>query len=325
MTDRMVFDCLQISNWDRPTLEEARLGGVHGIHATCAVWEGTSDTIRNVSDWYSLQRENSDIVSLVTSSAGIREAARSNKLAVMLGFQNSSPFEQDYTLVEVFHRLGVRVAQLTYNIQNHVGGSCYEPHDSGLTRFGQRIVEEMNRVGMLIDLSHVGDKTSLDAVGASAAPVAITHANPRWFAETPRNKSDELIKAVTDRGGVIGVCFYPNVIGGKEASLKSLCEMVVRLIDQVGSNHVAFGSDAARNWPASYVEHLRDGRWKPREPAEWPQWPEWFSSSADFPRIFEGLSAAGVSDEDLRKIAGENWLRLFDAVFKPETQSLVLS
>lgn len=324
MSTGVVFDCLQISNWDRPTLEEARLGGVHGIHATCAVWEGTSDTIRNVSDWYSLQRENSDIVSLVTSSAGIREAAQSNKLAVMLGFQNSSPFEQDYTLVEVFHRLGVRVAQLTYNIQNHVGGSCYEPHDSGLTRFGQRIVEEMNRVGMLIDLSHVGDKTSLDSVEASAAPVAITHANPRWFAETPRNKSNELIKAVTNRGGVIGVCFYPNVIGGKEATLKSLCEMVVRLIDQVGSDHVAFGSDAARNWPSSYVEHLRDGRWKPREPAEWPQWPEWFSSSADFPRIFEGLSAAGVSDEDLRKIAGENWLRLFDVVFKPETQSLVL-
>lgn len=324
MATGVVFDCLQISKWDRPTLEEARLGGVHGIHATCAVWEGTSDTIRNVSDWYSLQRENSDIVSLVTSSAGIREAAQSNKLAVMLGFQNSSPFEQDYTLVEVFHRLGVRVAQLTYNIQNHVGGSCYEPHDSGLTRFGHRIVEEMNRVGMLIDLSHVGDKTSLDAVEASAAPVAITHANPRWFAETPRNKSDELIRAVTDRGGVIGVCFYPNVIGGKEATLSSLCEMVVRLIDQVGGDHVAFGSDAARNWPANYVEHLRDGRWKPREPAEWPQWPDWFSSSEDFPRIFEGLSAAGVSDEDLRKIAGENWLRLFDVVFKPETQSLVL-
>jgi microsomal dipeptidase-like Zn-dependent dipeptidase len=322
--DGVVFDCLQISKWNRPTLEEASLGGVNGIHATCAVWEGTSDTIRNISDWYSLQRENSDIVSLVTSAAGIREAAQSNKLAVLLGFQNSSPFEQDYTLVEVFHRLGVRVAQLTYNIQNHVGGSCYEPHDSGLTRFGHRIVEEMNRVGMLIDLSHVGDKTSLDAVEASAAPVAITHANPRWYAETPRNKSNELIQAVTNRGGVIGVCFYPNVIGGKDSTLKSLCEMMVRLIDQVGSDHVAFGSDAARNWPATYVEHLRDGRWKPREPAEWPQWPDWFSSSADFPRIFEGLSAAGVSDEDLRKIAGENWLRLFDVVFKPEAQSLVV-
>lgn len=324
MTRGIVFDGLQISNWNRSTLQEARLGGVHGIHATCAVWEGMTDTIRKVSDWYSLERENSDIVQLVTSSAQIREAAQQKKLGVLLGFQNSSPFEQDYTLVEVFHRLGVRVAQLTYNIQNHVGGSCYEPHDSGLTRFGHRIVEEMNRVGMLIDLSHVGDKTSLDAVDSSSAPVAITHANPRWFADTPRNKSDELISAVTQRGGVIGVCFYPNVIGGKDSTLGSLCEMVVRLIDQVGVDHVAFGSDAARNWPASYVEHLRDGRWKPREPAEWPQWPNWFSSSEDFPKIFEALSGAGVSDQELRKIAGENWLTLFDSVFEPKAKSLVL-
>lgn len=323
MTDRLVFDGLQISNWDRATLEEARSGGVHGIHATCAVWEGTQDTIRNISDWYALERENHDIVSLVKSAADIREAAKSNKLAVLLGFQNSSPFEQDYTLVEVFHRLGVRVAQLTYNIQNHLGGACYEPSDSGLTRFGTRIVEEMNRVGMLVDLSHVGDRTSLDAVAASSAPVAITHANPRWFADTPRNKSDELIRAVTERGGVVGVCFYPNVIGGKDATLKSLCEMVVQLVDQVGSDHVAIGSDAARNWPPSYVEHLRDGRWKPREPAEWPQWPEWFSSPKDFPRVLEGLSDAGLSDEVIKNVAGENWLRLFEVVFNPGVQSLV--
>ena len=324
MEQRLVFDGLQISNWDRATLEEVRSGGVHGIHATCAVWEGTQDTIRNISDWYALERENSDIVSLVRSAKEIREAAASNKMAVLLGFQNSSPFEQDYTLVEVFHRLGVRVAQLTYNIQNHLGGACYEPHDSGLTRFGTRIIEEMNRVGMLVDLSHVGDRTSLDAVASSSAPVAITHANPRWFMDTPRNKSDELIKAVTDRGGVIGVCFYPNVIGGKDATLRSFCEMVVKLVDQVGSEQVAIGSDSARNWPSTYVEHLRDGRWKPREPAQWPQWPEWFSSPKDFPRVFEGLSDAGLSDESIKNIAGENWLRLFEKVFTPDLNSLVL-
>jgi len=324
MEQRLVFDGLQISNWDRATLEEARSGGVHGIHATCAVWEGTQDTIRNISDWYALERENSDIVSLVRSAKEIREAAATNKMAVLLGFQNSSPFEQDYTLVEVFHRLGVRVAQLTYNIQNHLGGACYEPHDSGLTRFGTRIIEEMNRVGMLVDLSHVGDRTSLDAVASSSAPVAITHANPRWFMDTPRNKSDELIKAVTDRGGVIGVCFYPNVIGGKDATLRSFCEMVVKLVDQVGSEQVAIGSDSARNWPSTYVEHLRDGRWKPREPAQWPQWPEWFSSPKDFPRVFEGLSDAGLSDESIKNIAGENWLRLFEKVFTPDLNSLVL-
>jgi microsomal dipeptidase-like Zn-dependent dipeptidase len=142
--------------------------------------------------------------------------------------------------------------------------------------------------------------------------------------DTPRNKSDELIKAVTDRGGVIGVCFYPNVIGGKDATLRSFCEMVVKLVDQVGSEQVAIGSDSARNWPSTYVEHLRDGRWKPREPAQWPQWPEWFSSPKDFPRVFEGLSDAGLSDESIKNIAGENWLRLFEKVFTPDLNSLVL-
>ena len=325
MSARLVFDGLQISNWDRPTLEEARAGGVHGVHATCAVWEGTLETLRNLSGWYVLEREHADIVSIVTSAEGIRAAAEANQLAVILGFQNASPFEQDYALVEVFHRLGVRISQLTYNIQNHVGGSCYEPHDSGLTRFGHRIVEEMNRVGMLVDLSHVGERTSLEAVAASSAPVAITHANPRWFADTPRNKSDELIEAVTQRGGVVGVCFYPNVIGGKDASLESLCDMVVRLVDQVGIDHVAIGSDAARNWGPRYVEHLRDGRWKPREPAEWPEWPSWFSSPRDFPRVFDGLSAAGLSDGALAKIAGENWLRLFETVFTPEQSTVVVT
>lgn len=325
MSNRLVFDGLQISNWDRPTLEEVRAGGVHGVHATCAVWEGTLETLRNLSSWYVLEREHADIVSIVTSAQGIRAAAEAGQLAVILGFQNASPFEQDYALVEVFHRLGVRIAQLTYNIQNHVGGSCYEPHDSGLTRFGHRIVEEMNRVGMLVDLSHVGERTSLDAVAASSAPVAITHANPRWFADTPRNKSDELIEAVTERGGVVGVCFYPNVIGGKDASLESLCDMVVRLVDQVGIDHVAIGSDAARNWGPRYVEHLRDGRWKPREPAEWPEWPSWFASPQDFPRVFEGLSAAGLGDVALAKIAGENWLRLFETVFANEQSAVAVA
>ena len=325
MTQRLLFDGLHISNWDRPTLEEARAGGVHGVNATCAVWEGAIETIRNIADWYGLEREHGDIVSIATSSQEIVEAFQSDRLAVVLGFQNASPFEQDYTLVEVFHRLGVRIAQLTYNIQNHVGGACYEPTDSGLTRFGHRIVEEMNRVGMLVDLSHVGERTSLDAVHASSQPVAITHANPRWFADTPRNKSDELINAVTGRGGVIGVCFYPNVIGGKETSLDEFCAMVVRLIDQVGSDHVAIGSDAARNWDAHYVEHLRDGRWKPREAAQWPEWPSWFSSPKDFPKVFEGLSAAGLTDQQLDDVAGNNWLRLFDRVFEAQVEPVVMS
>lgn len=320
MTQNIVFDGLQISNWDRATLEEVRRGGVHGINATCAVWEGTLETIRNIGDWFVLEKENPDLVRVVTSSAQIREAARDNQVGVVLGFQNSSPFDQDYTSVEVFHRLGVRIAQLTYNIQNYVGGSCYDPEDSGLTRFGGRIVEEMNRVGMLVDLSHVGNRTSLDAVHNSSQPVSITHANPLWFADTPRNKPDEVMKAVADRGGVVGACLYPNVVGGKETTREAFCDMVIRLVDQLGVDHVAIGSDSARNWHSGYVNFLRDGRWKPTQNAEWPEWTSWFQSPEDFPALANALSDRGMDDAQLVKVLGENWLTLFEIVFEPTSK-----
>lgn len=222
-------------------------------------------------------------------------------------------------MVEVFRDLGVRIAQLTYNIQNHVGGACYDPHDSGLTRFGSIVVSEMNRVGMLIDLSHVGNRTSLDAIHASSKPVAITHANPLWFADTPRNKPDEVINALAERGGVIGACLYPNVIGGKETTQDEFCQMVVRLVDQVGVEHVGLGSDCTRNWDPNYVEFLRDGRWQPRSGATWPEWPEWFSSPLEFPELANALSDAGLTDDQLAAVMGENWLRLFETVFAPES------
>lgn len=325
MTSSVVFDGLQISNWDRDVLMEIREGGVHGINATCAVWEETLETLRNIGDWKILQRDNPGLFRIATTAQEIRECADQGEVSVVLGFQNTSPFGQDYSMVEVFWDLGVRIAQLTYNIQNHVGGACYDPHDSGLTRYGSIVVAEMNRVGMLIDLSHVGNRTSLDAVHASAKPVAITHANPLWFADTPRNKPDEVINAVAERGGVIGACLYPNVIGGKETTQKEFCEMVVRLVDQVGIEHVGLGSDCTRNWDPTYVEFLRDGRWQPRSGASWPEWPEWFSSPKDLPELSNALSDAGLSDDQLAAVMGENWLRLFETVFVPDESVSVAS
>jgi microsomal dipeptidase-like Zn-dependent dipeptidase len=320
MNQNLVFDGLQISNWDRATLEEVRRGGVHGINATCAVWEGTLETIRNIGDWLVLQNDSPDLARLVTSASEIRQAAADGVVGVVLGFQNTSPFEQDYSTVEIFHKLGVRIAQLTYNIQNYVGGSCYDPDDSGLTRFGGRIVEEMNRVGMLVDLSHVGNRTSLDAVHHSAKPVSITHANPLWFSDTPRNKPDEVMQAVVDRGGVVGACLYPNVIGGAGTTREAFCDMVIRLVDQLGPDHVAIGSDSARNWDASYVTFLRDGRWKPKQNVQWPKWSAWFQSPEDFPALANALSDQGVADDVLTKVLGENWLTLFETVFEPASK-----
>ncbi|MEN0139859.1 MAG: membrane dipeptidase [Rhodococcus sp. (in: high G+C Gram-positive bacteria)] len=318
-SDLLVVDGLQINNWDRKVLEELRAGGVTGVNATCAVWDGPADTLGAVAQWYQLAADNDDIVTLAETSEDIRNAKRDNRIAVLLGFQNSSPFGDDYRMVEIFHRLGVRVAQLTYNIQNLAGGACYDEHDSGLTAFGRIMIAEMNRVGMLVDLSHVGNRTCLDAIDASRTPVAITHSNPTWFVDSPRNKPDEVIDALAARGGVIGCCLYPNVLGGEATSSADFAVMVARLVDQIGPDHVAIGSDCTRNWSEDYVAWLRNGRWRPpsQNPVEpeWPMWPNWFSGPSDFPVLTDCLQKVGLDDGTIAKILGENWLRIFDEVF----------
>lgn len=314
----IVVDGLQINNWSAEVLQDLRAGGIHAVNATCAVWEGPTETLRLIGDWCQLQAAHPDLVRLVTSTQEIREAKAAGHVGVLLGFQNTSPFADDYRMVEVFHRLGVRIAQLTYNNQNMVGGACYEKVDAGLTRFGKVVVGEMNRVGMLIDLSHVGNQTCLDAIAASAQPVSITHSNPTWFIDSPRNKPDDVIRALVERGGVIGCCLYPNVIGGAGATLEDFCVMVARLCEQVGIEHVGLGSDCTQDWGQDYVAYLRDGRWRPTDranPPRWPQWPPWFTGPADLPQVTEGLLAVGLSEDEVSAILGGNWMRLFDEVF----------
>ena len=136
-----------------------------------------------------------------------------------------------------------------------------------------------------------------------------------------RNKPSEVIDALAARGGVIGCCLYPNVLGGETTTLRQFASMIVKLVDQIGPDHVAIGSDCTRNWSEDYVGWLRNGRWRPAhhnpvEPA-WPMWPAWFSSPADFPALTEGLQDAGLDDSVVGQILGENWLRLFDQALHP--------
>lgn len=320
----IVVDALQINQWNRKVVQESLDGGVSGVNVTVAVWEDPLETIRTISKWYEFVRKNSDVVTIVTDVAGIRKAKEDGRLAVLLGFQNTSPFGDDYKLVEVFYNIGVRIAQLTYNNQNAVGGSCYEPHDSGLTRFGENLIAEMNRVGMVIDLSHVGSQTSIDAAKASELPIAITHANPSWYYDGPRNKPQKVIDEVTSRGGMIGCSMYPLVIGGADASLKEFATMIRQLTEQVGVEHVGLGSDCTRNWGTDFLHWLRDGRWRraPEGEISWPEWPSWFSQAADFPRITEAMLDAGIAEDDVELILGENWLRFFDTVFSHSSIAL---
>jgi membrane dipeptidase len=325
MPDRLLIDGCEINNWDARTIDELRRGGIDAVQATCAVWEDARGALERLLDWQDRFERHPDALVPARCPADIETAHREGRTAVLLGFQNTAPIEDDPRLLEVFWTLGIRVIQLTYNSQNAVGGSCFEPHDSGLSRFGHAVVSEMNRLGLLIDCSHAGDRTTRQAIDASSTPIAITHANPRWFCDHPRNKSDDVLAALAERGGVLGVTLYPPFIGGANVRLEGFAAMVAGLVDQLGPEYVAIGTDLARNWTDADLVKLRHGRQvRNPPPASWPEWPTWFRSAADLPRLIEGLSETGLDEATVDGIAGRNWMRLYEDVFSHRSNQINL-
>lgn len=306
-------DANQISAWSRDMFTSLREGGIDCAQVTCAVWEDAKTTLRNIGVCNELMREWSDLITPVTSTADIVAARESGRVGIMLGFQNTAPLQGDIYLVEQYARLGIKVMQLTYNNQNEVGSGCFETTDGGLTRFGRNVVRKLNENSVLVDLSHVGEVTSFETIEHSDAPVAITHANPRAWFDSPRNKSDELLKALADSGGVVGCTLYPLFIGGAETTLESFTGMVANLADMIGVEHIGIGTDLVQGRTNADLITWRSGHWEELCGAgtpELPEWPEWFSSGRDFGNLAEGFSARGFDESEVDLLMGGNWVRL---------------
>ena len=254
----------------------------------------------------------------------MRLARETGRTAIFFGFQNPSPIEDDIGLVEIVHTLGARFMQLSYNNQSLLATGCYETEDPGLTRMGREVIEEMNRVGLVVDMSHSADFSTLKAIEHSARPIAITHANPASWAPARRNKSDAVIGALTESGGMIGFSLYPHHLKDKSAcTLESFCEMVARSAEKFGSRSLGIGSDLCQDHPDSVVDWMRMGRWTKRmdygegsaEAPGFPDMPDWFRDNRDFRNIEAGLRTVGFNAEEVAGIMGDNWLRFFDDSF----------
>ena len=206
----LIVDGAQHHKWTQETFEDIRQGDISAVNITLAIWENARETLAEIGQWYRRFDQFSDLIMPVYTSDDIRAAYEAKKTGILFGFQNTSPLEDNIEFVAVFAKLGVRVMQLTYNTQNLIGCGCYEPNDSGLTYFGADVIAEMNRHGVVIDLSHTGERTSMDAIEASTQPVAITHANPTWWKDVQRNKSDDMMRALAENGGVMGLGTYPK-------------------------------------------------------------------------------------------------------------------
>jgi len=205
----IVFDGLIIANWGPEVFADMRRGGITAANCTCSVWEGFEATMANLARFQAWFRAHADLILQIRTTEDIHCAKREGRTGIVLGFQNVSAFEDQLGAIGLFKELGVGIVQLAYNTQNLVGAGCYESKDPGLSDFGREVVAEMNRVGMLCDLSHVGPATSRDTILVSTQPVAYSHCLPAGLKAHPRNKSDEELRFIADHGGFVGVTMFP--------------------------------------------------------------------------------------------------------------------
>lgn len=325
-----LIDGLQYANWSERVFRQMREGGVDAVHVTIAYHENFRETVLNIERWNRRFEQFADLIVQGRTAADVARARQSGRTAIFFGAQNPSCMEDDIGLVEVLHTLGLRFMQLTYNNQSLLASGCYERDDTGLTRMGREVVAEMNRVGLVVDMSHSGERSTLEAIEHSTRPIVISHANPHDWHPARRNKSAAVLRALGQSGGMLGVSTYPHHLrGGSACDLADFCAMIARTADLVGIDHVGIGTDLCQDQPDSVVEWMRNGRWT-RSPdygegsaaaAGFPAMPGWFADNRDFGRIARGLSAAGLGEAEVAAVMGGNWLRFFETGFAAQDAS----
>jgi microsomal dipeptidase-like Zn-dependent dipeptidase len=319
--DLLIIDGLQYANWSAEIFRQMREGGVSAVHATICYHENFRETVANLTTWRRRFDHYASFIFHGRTADDVRRAQAEGRTAVFFGFQNCSPIEDDISLVEIWHELGIRFMQLSYNNQSLLASGCYEAEDSGITRMGREVICEMNRVGLAIDMSHSGERSTLQAIGLSERPIAITHANPAFWHPINRNKSDTVLKALAETGGVIGFSLYPHHLrGGTACRVEEFCAMVAECAERFGVDHLAIGSDLCQDQPGEVLGWMRNGRWtKAIDDAalSFPAQPEWFRDNRDFGNVAAGLRRIGFSTSDVAKIMGGNWLRFFEVSFEP--------
>lgn len=317
--DSIVIDGLNASHFDRCLLEKVKKGGVTAMNVTVSALENFKDTVFNILSWKKMFMENKDLIMQISSACDIKGAISLNKMGIILGFQNTLALEGDIRLLSLFREIGIRIIQLTYNERNLVGNGCFERLDGGLSKFGIKLVKEMNNMGLLIDLSHVGFKSTMEAIKVSEKPVVITHSNPRALFDYPRNKTDEQIKFLALKGGVIGASFWPFFLKkGMDSTIEDYLDNIEYLVNLVGVDYVSIASDFFLNRSREMLQELRAGR--SQDPSaiqfEWPViYPKGIRTPEEFPNITYGLLRRGYPAEDIQKIMGKNLMRVFEEVW----------
>ena len=317
------IDNLQYCNWSRNIFQINREANLDAVHVTLVYHEDYDEFVQRTKEWKKFFNENSDLIFLGRNFKDIEKANLEKKTAIFFGFQNCSPIEDNIALVEKVHEHGCRFMQLTYNNQSLLATGCYEKNDSGVTNFGREAIKEMNRVGVVIDMSHSAEKSTFDAIEISEKPIAITHANPSFWYKAIRNKSNDLLKALASSGGMLGLSLYPHHLkDGSNCTLENFCEMTAKTAEIMGVKNIGIGSDLCINHPDSVVEWMRNGTWTKtknygegsKNIAGFPKQPDWFLDARGFSNLESGLKKIGFKEDEVNGILGNNWYNFYKGI-----------
>ena len=317
------IDNLQYCNWSREIFQINNEAKLDAVHVTIAYHEDFDEVKNNIETWKKHFQEYKNLIIHGKTFQDIERAHQEKKTAIFFGFQNCSPIEDDIGLVESVHEMGARFMQLTYNNQSLLATGCYEKTDSGVTRMGKEIIKEMNRLGVVIDMSHSAEKSTLDAIELSTKPIAITHANPSFWFAAKRNKSNEVLKELAKSGGMLGLSLYPHHLKDtSNCTLESFCEMAAQTAELMGIKHIGIGSDLCLKQPNNVVEWMRNGTWtKTKDYGEgsssnphFPKQPNWFEDARGFNNLEKGLKKVGFQETEVNDILGNNWYNFYRGI-----------
>lgn len=298
--------------------------------------DGMAEAIVRIKEYYELAAREPRIVIAYTAK-DIVDAKASGKFAAIIGAQNSRLVGTDLGFVEVLWRLGLRVMQLTYNERNFVADGCLEPDDAGVSFFGRRLIGELNQAGIVVDLSHAGVRSSLEAAEISEQPVVMTHVGLRSRVNSQRAVADEQLRAVAATGGVVGVTSHPSfnwLDGDRRPHLNDFLDAIETAVEVVGIDHVGIGTDHVvepNGYPETMKRYLAETYdvYSPDKAANTARLRllmngldpredqlEEFGGMQDLPKVTAGLLARGFGDEDVSKVLGGNFFRVFQAVWR---------
>ncbi|HEV7941472.1 MAG TPA: membrane dipeptidase [Solirubrobacteraceae bacterium] len=289
--------------------------GVNFVSLTVAVRDNTEKAFAQIAEAEAQIHARSEYLTVARTTHEIHDARDAGKLALGFHFQETMPFGTDLDNVEAFYNLGVRQALLAYNNRNFVGDGCAEPDDAGLSLFGRALVEEMNRVGMLVDGSHSGYRTAMEATELSQGPFIYSHSNP--FAIRPHYRSikDDQIKACAATGGVIGINGVGYWVGDNDAPTEAIFRCLDYTVELAGPEHVGLGFD--------YIYDLDEVvRWARSTPLVWPPYegesmPKHnYAGPEQMVELVELMLGHGYPDAAIVGILGGNWERVSEAVWK---------